>query len=86
MKQNQQKLEKNLKKKIEKNKQSTCKMAPLSRENSAADKIMDTTDDVTNAPDEVTSTPPAVVGPPPLEIVFSFDTTGSMSSCIAEVR
>ena len=25
-------------------------------------------------------------GPQPIEIVFSFDTTGSMGSCIAEVR
>ena len=27
-----------------------------------------------------------VDGPQPIEIVFSFDTTGSMGSCIAEVR
>ena len=60
-------------------------MAPLSRENSAADRVMDT-DDVTSTPEDVTSPPPAIVGPPPLEIVFSFDTTGSMSNCIAEVR
>ena len=68
-------------------------MAPLSRENSAADKVMDTSssdinvEEVSSA-EPMTSAPapaPVVAGPPPLEIVFSFDTTGSMNNCIEAV-